>query len=106
MSLNPLHRILLAEFNIVGELDWSRACVDASHIGAKGRFRYRSVAGRPRKTGRKHHPICDGRGTSLKVITPAANINEVTQTLTLIDGIPPVAGRPAAARAADPGTAR
>ncbi len=38
--------------------------------------------------------ICDGRGTPLKVITTAANVNDVTQTLALIDGIPPVAGQP------------
>lgn len=47
-----------------------------------------------RKTGSKHHLICDGRGTPLKVITTAANVNDVTQTLPLVDGIPPVAGRP------------
>jgi IS5 family transposase len=28
------------------------------------------------------------------VITTAANVNDVTQTLDLVDGIPPVAGRP------------
>ncbi|MGX1027495.1 transposase [Streptomyces ambofaciens] len=47
-----------------------------------------------RKTGSKHHLICDGRGTPLKVITTAANVNDVTQTLALVDGVPPVAGRP------------
>ncbi|MEU9959880.1 transposase [Streptomyces sp. NPDC050982] len=47
-----------------------------------------------RKTGSKHHLICDGRGTPLHVITTAANVNDITQPLTLIDGIPPVAGRP------------
>lgn len=47
-----------------------------------------------RKTGSKHHLICDGRGTSLKVITTAANVNDITQTLNLVDGIPPVADRP------------
>ncbi|WNM29292.1 IS5 family transposase [Streptomyces sp. Li-HN-5-11] len=47
-----------------------------------------------RKTGSKHHLICDGRGTPLKIITTAANVNDVTQTLALVDGIPPVAGRP------------
>lgn len=46
------------------------------------------------KTGSKHHLICDGRGTPLKVITTAANVNDVTQTLALVDGIPPVPGRP------------
>ncbi|MFE8916976.1 transposase, partial [Streptomyces globisporus] len=30
-----LHRVLLAELNAVGELDWSRTCVDGSHIRAK-----------------------------------------------------------------------
>jgi IS5 family transposase len=42
--------------------------------------------------------ICDGRGTPLKVITTAANVNDVTQTLALVDSIPPVAGRPGHAR--------
>lgn len=46
------------------------------------------------KTGSKHHLICDGHGTPLKVITTAANVNDITQTLNLVDGIPPVAGRP------------
>ncbi|MGW3933606.1 transposase [Streptomyces microflavus] len=47
-----------------------------------------------RKTGSKHYLICDGCGTPLKVITTAANVNDVTQTLALVDGIAPVAGRP------------
>jgi transposase len=38
--------------------------------------------------------ICDGRGTPLKVITTAGNVNDITQTLAQVDGIPPVAGRP------------
>ncbi|MET9694845.1 IS5 family transposase [Streptomyces sp. NPDC006514] len=47
-----------------------------------------------RKTGSEHHRICDGRGTPLRVITTGANVNDVTQTVALVDGIPPVAGRP------------
>ncbi|MBL1108751.1 IS5 family transposase [Streptomyces sp. 5-8] len=46
------------------------------------------------KTGSKHHLICDGNGTPFKVITTAANVNDVTQILALVDGIPPVAGKP------------
>ncbi|WP_327668005.1 MULTISPECIES: IS5 family transposase [unclassified Streptomyces] len=89
-----LHRILLAKLNAAGELDWSRACVDGSHIRAK-----RGAATGPspvdrRKTGSKHHLICDGRGTPFHVITTAANVNDITQTLALVDGLPPVAGRP------------
>ena len=30
-----LHQMLLSELNTAGELDWSRACVDASHVRAK-----------------------------------------------------------------------
>ncbi|MEZ7006857.1 transposase [Streptomyces sp. AD55] len=44
-----------------------------------------------RKTGSKHHLICDGLGTPLNVITTAANVNDVIQALALVDGIPPLA---------------
>jgi transposase len=47
-----------------------------------------------RETGSEHHLICDGRGTPFKVVTTAANVNDVTQTVALVDGTPPVAGRP------------
>lgn len=70
--------------------------MDDSHIRAK-KGGCRDTGPSPvdrRRTGSKHHLICDGRGTPLKVITTAANVNDVTQTLALVDGIPPVAGRP------------
>lgn len=69
----------------------------------RGRFPHPGGKGGPdtgpspvdrRKTGSKHHLICDGRGTPLKVITTAANVNDVTRTLALVDGIPPGPGRP------------
>ncbi|MEV0192198.1 IS5 family transposase [Kitasatospora purpeofusca] len=89
-----LHRILLSELNAAGELDWSRACVDASHVRAKkgGAATGPSPVDR-RKTGSKHHLITDGGGIPHRAITTAANVNDVTQTLALVDGIPPVAGR-------------
>ncbi|MEE4423368.1 IS5 family transposase [Streptomyces sp. DSM 41528] len=91
---DQLHRILLAKLNAAGQLDWSRACVDGSHIRAKwGKAIGPSPVDR-RKTGSKHHLICDGKGTPLQAITTAANVNDITQTLALVDGIPPVAGRP------------
>ncbi|MFI0271818.1 transposase [Streptomyces luteogriseus] len=69
--------------------------MDGSHIRAKrgGAGTGPSPVDR-RETSSKHHLICDGRGIPLKVITTAANVNDVTQTLALLDGIPPVAGRP------------
>jgi hypothetical protein len=56
-------------------LDWTRACVDASHIRAKKRGA-RRPAPLPvdrAKTGSEHHLICDGKNTPFKVITTAAN---------------------------------
>ncbi|MCF3107121.1 transposase [Streptomyces roseoverticillatus] len=47
-----------------------------------------------RKTGGKHHLFCDGKGAPLHVITTAANVNDITQTLSLVGGIAPIAGRP------------
>ncbi|MFD4874431.1 transposase [Streptomyces sp. NPDC058420] len=47
---DQLHRVPLAELNAAGELDWSRACVDGSHIrtkkGAPTPVRRRSTGGR------------------------------------------------------------
>ncbi|MEU8446015.1 transposase [Streptomyces microflavus] len=47
---DQLHQILLAELNAAGELDWSRAGVDGSHIrakkGAPTPVRRRSTGGR------------------------------------------------------------
>lgn len=83
-----MHQILLAE------LDWSRTCVDGSHVRAKrGGADTGPLLVDRRKTGSKHHLICDGSGTPLKLITAAANVNDVTQNLALADGIPTVAGR-------------
>jgi IS5 family transposase len=69
--------------------------VDGSHVRAKkgGAATGSSPVDR-RKTGSKHHLTCDGKGTPLHVITTAANVNDITQTLALVEGIPPVAGCP------------
>ncbi|GAA3834410.1 hypothetical protein GCM10022403_079050 [Streptomyces coacervatus] len=43
-----LHRILLAELNATDRIDWTRACVDASHVKAKKRGRSdRPIVRRP-----------------------------------------------------------
>ncbi|MER6730998.1 transposase [Streptomyces puniciscabiei] len=73
-----LHR-LLAELHAADELDWSRACMDASH---------RATGPSPvdrGKTVSKRHMICDGRGPPFKVTTTAADVNEVTQTLAVVE---------------------
>ncbi|SFE22800.1 Transposase [Actinopolyspora alba] len=34
-GVERLHEVLLAELNAAGQIDWSRACVDASHLRTK-----------------------------------------------------------------------
>jgi transposase len=47
---DQLHRLLLAKLNAADELDWTRACVDGSHVrarkGAPRPVRRRSTGGR------------------------------------------------------------
>ncbi|MFD5038157.1 transposase [Streptomyces sp. NPDC058377] len=53
--------------------------MDGSHIRAKKGKRGADTGPSPvdrRKTGSRHHLICDGRGIPLKVTTTAANIND------------------------------
>ncbi len=55
-----LHRLLLAKLHAAGESDWSRACVDASHIRAQKKGGRGSGAGPSPvdrgKTGSKRSP--------------------------------------------------
>jgi transposase len=48
---DQLHHLLLAELNAASRIDWSRACVDSSHVrakkGAKQPGRARSTGPRP-----------------------------------------------------------
>jgi Transposase DDE domain len=45
------------------------------------------------RRGSKHHLIACGAGNPLAVTTTAANVNDVTQTIGLVDSIPPVRGK-------------
>ena len=46
------------------------------------------------RAGSKHHLLVDGRGVPLAWTLTAANRNDVTQLLELLDRVPPVRGRP------------
>ena len=46
------------------------------------------------RPGSKHHLICDGGGVPLHVITTGGNVNDATKAIALLDGVPPIAGRP------------
>ncbi len=46
-----------------------------------------------RKAGSKHHLLTDARGIPLVATLTAANRNDITQLLPLVDAFPPVSGR-------------
>ncbi|OAH11711.1 hypothetical protein [Streptomyces jeddahensis] len=55
-----------------------------------------------RETGSMHHLVCDGWGTLGRVVSTAADVddiaqtleNDIARTLEFVDGVPLVAGRP------------
>ena len=89
-----LHELLLARLRAAGELDWSRAIVDSSHIRAKkgGGKTGPSPVDRGR-LGSKHHLLVDATGVPLAFSLTGGNRNDVTQLLPLVDAVPSVRGR-------------
>ncbi len=85
--------MLLDELQDAGQLDWTRAVIDSSHMRAKGGAGHTGPSPVDRsRPGSKHHLIVDGSGIPLAVILTAANRNDITQLLALIDRVPPVGG--------------
>jgi hypothetical protein len=75
--------------------NWRRAIVDASF--AKAPEGGEDTGPNPTdrgKFGSKHHVLTDAQGIPLAAKVTAANVNEVTQLLPLVDAVPPVAGKP------------
>ena len=92
---NRVKQVLLARLREADKLDFSRATVDAAYSRAFGGGEKTGPNPTDRgKRGSKHHVVTDATGVPLNTSTTAANQHEVTQLLPLIDGIPPVAGRP------------
>jgi transposase len=90
-----LHQLLLSELRGADKLDWSRAVVDASFARALGGGE--KTGPNPtdrRKLGSKHHLLTDGHGIPLAARLTAANVNEVTVLLPLVDAVPAVGGKP------------
>ena len=89
-----LHELLLAELHAAGEIEWSRAIADSSHVQAKKGARKR-VPARLTAAGAasKHHLLVDGGGVPLAWTLTGGNRNDVTQLIALLDRVPPVRGR-------------
>lgn len=90
-----LHAVPLAELNGADRIDWSRALIDASFAEAPegGQDTGPNPTDRG-KSGSEHHLMTDARGIPLSATVTAANVNEVTQALVVLTGMPPVAGKP------------
>ena len=92
-----LHRVLLAKLRCADKIGWSRAAVDATTIralrGGDKTGKTPTDRGRP---GTKDHLLTGGGGLPLAMQTTGANRHESTQLLTLVDAVPPVAGKPGA----------
>jgi transposase len=90
-----LHAVLLAELNEADQIDWSRALIDASF--AKAPEGGEDTGPNPTdrgKSGSKHHVMTDAQGIPLAATVTAANVNEVTEALHVLTGMPPVGGKP------------
>jgi len=90
-----LHALLLAELNGADAIDWERALIDASF--AKAPEGGEDTGPNPTdrgKSGSKHHVLTDAQGIPLNATVTAANVNEVTQVLQVLTGMPPVGGKP------------
>ena len=92
-----LHQVLLTELDDAGQIDWSRAAVDAAY--AKAPFGGADTGPNPTdrsKSGCKHHVVVDAQGVPLAATTTAANVADITQVIPLVVDIPPM-GEPAQA---------
>jgi transposase len=89
-----LHALLLAELRAAGELEWSRAVADSSHVQAKKRGSETGPSPVDRaRNGSKHHLLVDASGIPLAWTRTGGNRNDVTQLIPLLERIPPVRGR-------------
>ncbi|WP_435827299.1 IS5 family transposase [Actinoplanes philippinensis] len=91
---DQVHQILLARLNAANRIDWSRAAMDGSHIRQKGGAGTGPSPVNRGKPGSKHHLLCDGNGTPIYVLTSGANVPDISRAVDLLDGYPPIAGRP------------
>ena len=79
-----LHALLLDRLRAAGEIEWSRAVADSSHVQAK--------KGAPKRV-RVRWILVDATGIPLAWSLSGGNRNDVTQLIPLVDAVPAVRGR-------------
>ena len=89
-----LYEVLLAELHGADKLDWSRALVDSATTKASsgGEQTGPNPTDR-RKLGSKVHVLVDAKGIPLAIQVSGANTHDVTQVISLVDGVPKVRGK-------------
>nr|WP_231399695.1 IS5 family transposase [Longispora fulva] len=88
-----LHQAILDLLGQAGQIDWSRASVDAMHVRAvKGDLTGPSPVDRG-KPGSKIHAISEREGLPLNVEVSAGNTPDMKVLEQVVDGVHPVRGR-------------
>jgi transposase len=91
---DDIHHILLNHLRRAKRIDFSRFLVDAIHVRAVGGGSQTGPSPVDRrKPGSKMHVISDAQGVPLGSRLTAANVNEVTELIPLVDAVPAIAGR-------------
>ena len=87
-----LHHRLLVWLGDAGQLDWSRASIDAVSVRARHRGVDRRESGRPRQARLQVSPAGRWQGIPLAVALSAANPHDSTLLEQLVDAVPAVIG--------------
>ncbi|KAF2779572.1 transposase DDE domain protein [Streptomyces sp. OM5714] len=89
-----LHRVILDELGVRGELDWSRCTIDSVSLrAAKGGPLTGPNPTDRGKLGSKIHLITDRNGLPLSLGASGANMHDSQGLKPLVRGIPPVRSR-------------
>jgi transposase len=92
---DEVKQVLLNHLREADKLDLTRVAIDSGSVRAVGGGEKTGPNPTDRaKPGSKHHVITDAEGVPLQVHLTGANQHDSTETLPLIDDIPPIAGKP------------
>jgi transposase len=89
-----IHQFLLDHLRFLKKIDFTRFLIDSSHLRAMGAGAKTGPSPVDRrKPGSKIHVLTDATGVPITIHLTAANRNDVTETISLIDDVPPIAGQ-------------
>src|SRR3954463_13217142 len=88
-----IHHELLDWLGQLSHLDWSRASLDSGSVPAKGGGALTGPNPTDRgKPGTKRHVVVEGQGIPLAVKVTAANRQDCTVFVSLLEAMPPIKG--------------